>query len=674
LFVDGGRESSPWRLLTISLAINHQLSTIHPGLAKIEKTLFHYGAWIVMLVAIAYYGSYYRSGLPLAGEGGTVAVVAMRLMEGQRPLMDTFLGYNLMWFYPVVWLFQLTGPNYIALKIFFFSLCTFTSVLAFFTVRKISRTGSFAFLVALGPLLIPGMMFRNYMGFLAVLNMFCLLQAYVFEQPGRWRQLVWMALAGIALGITYLVRIDLGTFFTLILLGLAVLFCFGKRGEGGSRFRLAAAGLVLTALLFVATHAPFYFDAVRRGYAQEFVAQYSGWLGMVRYLASHQIAKSPPQLSLEATDNPPSDKPSPPSQSSPDASPPSQSSPDASSPSESPPDPSSPSESPADPSSPSESFFNPSPAVASDENAHPGKEVEAGDLDARDYLQKSPLSQLMGTETFRDKAFIVITYLPVPLATLILLASGFVFLAAFWRRDFALRTEALAVIIVTGSALTVFPQYFFFRPDTPHLSEFMVPFMIALSCAGWTFVRWSRAGVIAWIFTGVFLGAAVAHVALYFYHSFPKESAGTIAARSKRKYELVAENGVRVFLKYREQQELQKLCEVIKAHTQAGDYLVTYPYSPTVNFMTDRRSYEYNLYVDNAYNVSGFHTETLREVEGYRPAAIIIDNRAINKAEASRFKNWAPETYDWVREHYAYAGTFRRQEVYLRPDLYNGEK
>jgi hypothetical protein len=660
LFVDGGRESGVLLggLLTISLAINHQINH-QPGLAKIEKTLFHYGAWIVILVAIAYYGSYYRSGLPLAGEGGTVAVVAMRLMEGQRPLVDTFLGYNLMWFYPVVWLFQLTGPNYIALKIFFFSLCTLTGVLAFFTVRKISGTGSFAFLAALGPLLIPGMMFRNYMGFLAVLNMFCLLQAYVFEQPGRWRQLVWMALAGIALGITYLVRIDLGTFFTLILLGLAVLFCFGKRGEGGSRFRLAAAGLALTALLFAATHAPFYFDAVRRGYAQEFVAQYSGWLGMVRYLASHQIAKSSPQLSLEATDVPPSDN---------------QSSPDASSPSQLAADPSSPSQSPPDPPSPSEAFSNLPPAVASDENAHPGKEVEAGDLDARDYLQKSPLSQLIGNETFRDKAFIVITYLPVPLATLILFASGFVFLAAFWRRDFALRTEALAVIIVTGSALTVFPQYFFFRPDTPHLSEFMVPFMIALSCAGWTFVRWSRAGVIAWIFTGVFLGAAVADVALYFYHSFPKESAGTIAARSKRKYELVAENGVRVFLKYREQQELQKLCEVIRAHTKVGDYLVTYPYSPTVNFMTDRRSYEYNLYVDNAYNVSGFHAETLCEVEKYRPAAIIIDNRAINKAEASRFKNWARETYDWVREHYTYAGTFRRQEVYLRPDLYNGEK
>jgi hypothetical protein len=588
---------------------------------KIEKTLFRYGVWIVLLVAMVYYGSYYRSGLRLTGEGGTVAVIAMRLMEGQRPLVDTFLGYNLMWFYPVVWLFQLTGPNYIALTIFFFSLCATTGMLAFLIVRKISKTGWFAFFTALGPVLIPGMMFRNYMGFLVVLNMLCLLQAYVFEQPRRWKQLVWMALAGIALGITYLFRIDLGSFFTLILLGLAVLYCLGKRGEGGSRLPLAAAGLVLTALLFLATHAPFYLDAVRRGYAREFVAQYSGWIGMVRYLASQQIAKSsPPPVSRAATENP----------------------------------------APA----------NQSSEAASNENGRPGKEVETGDLDAAEYLQRSPLSQLTGNETFRNKAFVLITYFPILLAALILFVSGFVFLAALWRGDFALRTEALAVLIATGSALTVFPQFFFFRPDTPHLSEFMVPFMIALSCAGWTFVRWSRAGVVAWIFTGVFLAVAFADVGLYFYHTFPKESAGTIAARSKRRYELVAENGVRVRLKLREREELQKLCEVIKAHTRAGDYLVTYPYSPTVNFMTDRRSYEYNLYVDNAYNVSGFHADTLREVEKFRPAAILIDNRAINKAEASRFKNWARETYDWVREHYSYAGTFRRQEVYLRPDLH----
>ena len=62
--------------------------------------------------------------------------------------------------------------------------------------------------------------------------------------------------------------------------------------------------------------------------------------------------------------------------------------------------------------------------------------------------------------------------------------------------------------------------------------------------------------------------------------------------------------------------------------------------------MTKRPSYEYNLYVDNAHNVSAFFQETLAEVAKYRPAAILIDNRALNQTEDSRFHNWAAETYE----------------------------
>ena len=72
--------------------------------------------------------AYYRSGLNFSGEGGTVAIVAMRLLDGQRPIVDTFLGYNVMWFYPVAWLFKLTGPDYTALRIFFFRFAPATGV------------------------------------------------------------------------------------------------------------------------------------------------------------------------------------------------------------------------------------------------------------------------------------------------------------------------------------------------------------------------------------------------------------------------------------------------------------------------------------------------------------------------------------------------------------------
>jgi hypothetical protein len=200
--------------------------------------------------------------------------------------VDTFLGYNVMWVYPVAWLFQITGPDYTVLRVFFFALCTLTGVMAFLVVRRVTGSGWFSVLAALGPVLIPGMIFRNYMAFIVMLNMLMLLQAYVFEQTTKMRQVFWMAAAGAALGLTYLLRIDLGAFFTVMNLGLILLFPLGRRQQTGPALWLASAGATLAVLMFLATHAPFYFDAVKRGYAEAFTAQYTSWIGMVRFLSA----------------------------------------------------------------------------------------------------------------------------------------------------------------------------------------------------------------------------------------------------------------------------------------------------------------------------------------------------------------------------------------------------
>jgi hypothetical protein len=585
---------------------------------RLESILRKWGALTVAIFAVLYYGLYYRSGLNFSGEGGTVAIVAMRLLEGQRPIVDTFLGYNVMWFYPVSWLFKLTGPDYTALRIFFFSLCTLTGVLAFLVVRRVSGNGCYSVLIALGPVLIPGMLFRNYMAFIVMLNMLVLLEAWVFEQSKRLRQICWMTAAGAVLGLTYLLRIDLGAFFTAMTAGLFVLYPFGQKEGFARRLRLAAGGAMVTAMMFCATHAPIYFDAVRRGYADAFVAQYTSWLGMVRYLASQEMAK---QL--------PSPKPA---------------------------------SAVAEPDSPAEERI---PVESKPRNR---------DVDSNGYLQKRSVTDVLGAATLYDRAFALATYLPVLAALLIVIAAGPLLIGSLLRSNFPLRTDCLALLVSTGSALTLFPQYFFFRPDTPHLSEFMAPFLVAMGCALWVALRWSRKSRMAAVYFALLFSLCSLDAAVYFFHAFPKESSGSIAARKKRKFELAAENGVRVRLKAREREEIAELCRVIGTYTKPTDYIVCYPYAPTINFMTGRPSYEYNLYVDNAHNVSDFFRDTMAEVARYRPAAILIDNRAMNQTEDSRFFNWAPETYQWIKSHYAYAGTFRRQEIYLRPDLYaNGE-
>ena len=588
-------------------------------LRRLEPSLKTWGAVGVAAFAVLYYALYYRSGLNFSGEGGTVAIVAMRLLDGQRPIVDTFLGYNVMWFYPVAGLFQLTGPDYTALRIFFFALCTTTGVLAFFVVRRLTGSGWFSVVGALGPVLIPGMIFRNYMAFLAMLNMLALLEAYVFEQPTRRKQILWMAAAGFALGLTYLIRIDLGAFFTLMTAGLLALYPFGLRRAFAPRLRIAGAGAILAVVMFCAMHAPFYLDALRRGYADAFVAQYTSWIGLVRYLATQEIAK--PVLNRPA---------------------------------------------PAAAAETRPAKAEPTPT--------PAPRPRDRDVDSDGYLQKRSLADAVQARTLSDRAFALATYLPIAVALLIIIPAGTLLIGALARGDFALRTETLALLVVTGSALTLFPQYFFFRPDTPHLSEFMAPFLVAIACALWLAYRWRDQNPSAKIYWGLLTLVCLLDIALYFFHAFPKESSGSIAARTKRKFELVAENGVRVWLKQKERDDIAEICRVIKTYTKPADYVVCYPYAPTINFMTNRPSYEYNLYVDNAHNVSGFFKDTLAEVAKYRPAAILIDNRALNQTEDSRFYKWAPDTYDWIKTHYAYAGTFRRQEIYLRPDLYPAAK
>jgi hypothetical protein len=40
----------------------------------------------------------------------------------------------------------------------------------------------------------------------------------------------------------------------------------------------------------------------------------------------------------------------------------------------------------------------------------------------------------------------------------------------------------------------------------------------------------------------------------------------------------------------------------------------------------------------------------------------------MNVVEASRFSVWAATTFAYIQQHYRYAGTFRRNDVYLAPE------
>ena len=559
-------------------------------------------AWFALLFvfAVGHYACYFRHGLNFRDEGGTVALVAQRMLAGERPFTDVALGgYNVLWFWPVVGLFKVVGVDYVALRAFCFVLATITALLVFWMVDRASRRPWLAFLVATMAVLVPGMTFKNYMPLLAVANSAGLL-GFTLAPAGtraRWWRLI---VGGVVLGATWLIRVDLGIFFTALWLGGSILGALHRATARARVVSLLAAPLALTGIV-VACHLPFYADAKKRDYDASFTAQYSLWpkmmLGELRRLVPAQRPALPPAK------------------------------------------------------------VAPVEVVAA---KAPVAKAAAG----RDILRRKGWRDVFAAPTADQRLLAVLLYLP--LFSLVPLA-----LAALWQWLRALRStapdaapRALAALLVIGGGLTVFPQYFFFRPDSPHLSEFSPSFWAAVAAApfllglrGWT----------ARLCAALLLG----HAAIFLWRMWPDRWAGTIWVRKDRRTRFEAENGVRVFLTKREALNLAALRDTIRAHAQPGDYLVAYPYHPALNLLSNLPTYERDVYVDNATRGARWSQEAIERIEKYQPAVIVLSEWAVNGHDESRFSAWAGAAKAWIQEHYEAQGTFPvssdRFEVYTRP-------
>ncbi len=552
--------------------------------------------WLLLLLAIAlcYYGSYYRHGINFRDEGGTVALDAKRLLEGQRPFLDVSLGYNVLWFYPVVALFKIFGVSFVLLRAYCFVLSTLTATLAFLAVEKVSRKPWLAFLVALLPLLVPGMTFKNYMPLLAVANSFCLLHG-ALAPPGS-RESFWKSFAGgIVLGLTFLIRIDLGIFFTALWLGFHLLRLLDRALPIARRSATALAGVAIVAGSVLLIHAPVYADAKRRGFDHEFLAQYASWV--------HSLTSSLHRGAKQTVARLP-DKPAPKTD---------------------------------------------KPAAAAPAN---------GGL-----LDRSAWRDFVDAKDAEHREFVALTFIPsLILAPLVLWALVALARSTFSREPDATR-RPLAALLMLGGALTAFPQFFFFRPDPPHLSEF--------SPGYWTgaFTAVLLLGALDFrrVWTYLALIVLTLHATLYLDRMLPDRWTGTIAARKNRNKRFHGENGVDVFLNTKEFNGLNQVQRLVREHSQPGDYLVAYPYHPAFNLLTDRPTYEKDVYIDNATRTANWDAEAIARMKQFQPTVIILSDWDINGTEASRFSVWATRTKTWIQNHYDYQGTYMDwYEVYTR--------
>ena len=110
----------------------------------------------------------------------------------------------------------------------------------------------------------------------------------------------------------------------------------------------------------------------------------------------------------------------------------------------------------------------------------------------------------------------------------------------------------------------------------------------------------------------------------------------------------------------------------MEENSRPDDYLVAYPYHPTINVMTNRRTYEKDVYIDNETSARTRHwdEETIRRIEKFQPAVIVLSDWAVNGHDGSRFSVWAAPTKAWIQAHYQSRGTFATDvdefEVYAR--------
>jgi hypothetical protein len=576
------------------------------------------GGWRIVgliLFAFLYYSSYGLSGLELRGEGGTIAVIAQRILEGERPLVDTFLGYNLFWFYPIVALFSITGPSFLVVRLFFFLLSTITGVLGYRAVWRVTGRPLLSLMAAVIIILIPGMQFRTYMGLLAVGNLYLCLEVFALENSPRSR-FFWLIGSGLFLGSTFLVRIDLGILYSTLTLGSLIVYPLVDFRNWKPRIRFSALSLASYAMLIILVHVPADQFAARHGFRNQFWSQYFYWKDDVgNYLNAvySDSAKAISRLLRPAETNPPVASPTAPT------------------------------------------------ARAT------GSQADIDSTSDRRTRPRPPISDIFLASSSGGRHLAFLVYYPLAGSAVMILLSILLLVRGWSTDDPTLDRRGFILLIATGSALALLPQYFLFRPDPPHISEMMCPFVIAAAIAYDTGSLARRIGTPAIGLVGaVYMILAAIHMAFYLEYGIKRPSMGSCAIRSRSEVFFKADNGVSAYIPTDKASGYQALYQMIVDHSTPKDYVVCFPYQPMVNFMTNRRSYLHNLYVDNASAPSDFKEQTIAEIEKYQPAAILIDDVAMNQIAASRFTVWAAPVYAYIKDHYEYAGTELGNEMYLR--------
>lgn len=586
---------------------------------KTENFFKQYGALAIVAFAVVYYALYFNAHLTLTGEAGSNVLIAQRMLEGWRPMKDMFIGYNLMWFYPLVWIFEYTGPSLLASRIYFIVLCSISGLLGFLLVRRVTGLATLAAIAGGLMILMPGAMYRNNVGFVGTLASFALIYGYIIKHRTPTFSILWMGFSGAAMSLCFLIRIEPSLIAAVVWMGLVILYPIGVRGEFIQRLRITVAGTLLALVAFAALHAPFVVDAYRRGFGAEFSSQYAQFVKLLQWELQKEIQKIKPAAVVHSQ--------------------------------------------PSSAIQPSAQFIQTSPTTSVLETSAKPKSQDSSE----GRRQRPDLSE--GFQDGRVSFFPLALYFPILCAGLLTVLGSSLFLGGVFFSNTSNRQTGLAILTTTGCALALFPQYFFFRPDSVHLAEFMVPFYPALAVATAGAIELLRVrSWFSWI-AAILLLLVCVQVVVAFNALFGREGSGSIRIGRGKTALFEAPGGIRFRVKPEELADWQGLRNILSKSLRKGDYLVTYPYVPLLNVMAQTPSYQFKLYVDNATESMDFPEKTIRELRDKMPAVVVVNNRDINKTESSRFNNWAAPVHQYLLKEYFLAGTyFSCIEVFVSRD------
>jgi hypothetical protein len=548
----------------------------------------------LVLFATLYYSLIFRYGLNLADEGN-VALISQRLMHGERPFLDVSPGYNVLWFYPISSLFRVFGTHLLLMRAYFYFISTGSGLIAFFLLRRLDAPLWLAFVQGLFVISINGQYFKAYIPFLVLSNLFAITLFFTTQR----KPLVSFG-AGILLGTTYLIRIDIGIFFTVIWFCVILLHALLLHRRFGLNL-IAASNLLLGV---AAMHLPFICDAYHRHFLPAFMSQYSSVATLILSpILAHQ-SPTPAQNERQT------------------------------------------------------GSVGGSVASAVSEQNHATTASKSPT-----QLQRRPFKEIFfKAPTIEKHLLAFLTYIPALLICTLLITGLYICLSKRMAIDRWLLFSAL----LAGS-LTAFPQFFLFRPDLPHLIEFMNGGLVALTCAGW--LLWSSQGKdrISMPFAVAIAIVGISYLTL----TLPNPYGGTIFIRMNRHTEFRGANGVDVLLNGKEFEEVNTLFSAIVLNSTKKDYVVSFPYLPGVNFITARPTYQTNLFVDDVVQSPDWQQIEIAKIQQHRPAVIIIDDWKINGTEQSRFSHWATQTTKFIENRYRLVATINGKKIFalLTPSL-----